>query len=159
MRWYADADIVRYMDNRNPLSHQQQIEWFAQMAASEHDVIWMIVTSAGQVIGETGLHRLDWRNRQAYSRLLIGERAAWGYGYASEAIRLRTAYAFRELGLEKVMSTVHDGNTASRRALEKAGYRQCGWLRHNRFHSGRWYDEWMGEILREDWEALQGREE
>lgn len=159
MRWFADPALTWFMDVRNPLSYPQQIQWLDAMAASEHDVVWIIVLRAtGAPIGDTGLHRIDWRHRQAYSRLILGDRSEWGKGHASEVVALRTAYAFNELGLEKVISTVHDKNIASRRALEKAGYRQCGLLRHNRFYGGAWHDEWMGEVLRSDWEALQSGE-
>ena len=50
---------------------------------------------------------------------------------------LRTRYAFEELGLEKVMTTVVEGNTASRRALEKVGYQTVGIYRHQEFRHNR----------------------
>jgi RimJ/RimL family protein N-acetyltransferase len=152
IRWAADPRATLFMDSRNPVSLQMQQRWFEEMAASEHDMVWSIVLREnGTLIGDTGLHRIDWRHRQAYSRLMIGEAAMWGRGYGSEVVALRTAYAFLELGLEKIMSTVHSGNERSRRALERAGYRQCGLLRHNRFYNGTWHDEWMGEVLRDEW--------
>ena len=152
VRWFSDPDITLFMDVRNPLSLQQQQQWIEDMAQSEHDVVWVItIGSTGQVIGETGLHRIDWRHRQAYSRLLIGERSVWNKGCGTSVIQLRTAYAFCQLGLEKVVSTVHIDNIASRRALEHAGYQQCGLLRHNRFYNGQWHDEWLLEVLRDEW--------
>lgn len=159
IRWFADPELTNYMIVRNPPSLRQEEEWMDRVARSDHDVIWAIVLrDTGMLIGNTGLHQIDWRHRHAHSGIIIGEPSQWGKGYASEAMRLRTAYAFRELGLEKVMSSVYMGNTASRRALEKAGYRQCGLLRRNRFFNGQWHDEWLGEVLREEWEAQQGSE-
>jgi RimJ/RimL family protein N-acetyltransferase len=156
MRWFAEPELTNYMIVRNPPSLEQEEEWLAHMARSEHDVVWAIVLrDTGTLIGNTGLHRIDWRHRHAHSGIIIGEPSQWGKGYATEAMRLRTAYAFRELGLEKVLSSVYSGNEASRRALEKAGYRQCGLLRRNRYFNGEWHDEWLGEVLREEWEANQ----
>lgn len=156
IRWFAQPELTNYMILRNPPSLRQEEEWLERMAASEHDVVWAIsLRDTGMLIGITGLHRIDWRHRHAHSGIIIGEPTQWGKGYASEAMRLRTAYAFRELGLEKVMSSVFVGNVASRRALERAGYRQCGLLRRNRFFNGQWHDEWLGEVLREEWEAGQ----
>jgi len=158
-RWFADPAVTRYLLLRNPPSPQQEAEWFDRIARSDDDVVWAIVRTEGDVlIGSTGLHSIDWRHRHANSGIVIGEREYWGKGYASEAMRLRTDYAFRELGLEKVLSSVFTGNEGSRRALEKAGYRQCGLLRRQRYFEGRWHDEWMGEILREEWEATQSGE-
>lgn len=158
-RWFADRDVTHYLLLRHPPSSEQEAEWFDRMARSDEDVVWAILRAEGNVlIGSTALHRIDWRHRHAQSGIIIGEREHWGKGYASEAMRLRTAYAFQELGLEKVLTSVFAGNTGSRRALEKAGYRQCGLLRRHRFFDGRWHDEWMGEILRDEWEAAQAGE-
>jgi RimJ/RimL family protein N-acetyltransferase len=46
-------------------------------------------------------------------------------------------------------------NVASRRALEKNGYRTIGVSRDHFFTLGSWHDVWHGEVLREDWERAQ----
>jgi RimJ/RimL family protein N-acetyltransferase len=46
-------------------------------------------------------------------------------------------------------------NEGSKRALQKAGYRQSGVLREEFYRDGRWHDVWMGEVLRDDWERVQ----
>ncbi len=83
---------------------------------------------------------------------MLGERATWGKGYATEAMSACTAHAFRELGLEKVLASVYSGNEASLRVLARLGYRQVGLLRRHAFFGGAWHDEWLGEILRAEWE-------
>jgi ribosomal-protein-alanine N-acetyltransferase len=84
---------------------------------------------------------------------MIGEKGWWGRGIATEAMHLRTRYAFEELGLEKLITNVDEGNLASRRALERVGYRTVGVYRRHRFHGGLWADVWIGELLRADWIA------
>ena len=80
-----------------------------------------------------------------------------GKGYAGEAMRLRTRYAFHELGLQKLITTVVGPNDASRRGLERAGYRQCGLYRRHFLVDGQWHDMWIGEIFKDDWESQEGR--
>jgi RimJ/RimL family protein N-acetyltransferase len=80
--------------------------------------------------------------------------AARGKGYATETIRLCTSYAFWELGFEKILASVYSGNDASLRILDKVGYGRCGLLRHHCFFGGEWHDEWLGEILREEWKGI-----
>jgi RimJ/RimL family protein N-acetyltransferase len=152
LRWFADPNITRYLVQRHPPSLRQEEAWFERMAESRDDVVWAIVLPAtGLAIGATGLHRIDWRNRHAYNGILLGERAEWGKGYAAEAIRLETAYAFQELNLEKVLTEVYAPNAASRRTMERAGFRGCGVRRRNVLLDGEWHDEWLGEILRDEW--------
>lgn len=47
----------------------------------------------------------------------------WGRGYVSEAVRLTCHLAFAHLGAALLTARVFDGNDASRRVLEKSGFR------------------------------------
>src|SRR3954452_13857275 len=130
VRWFADMEVTRHLMVRNPPSLQQEAGWFERVAGSQDDIVWAIVRNEGDyLIGNTGLHQINWRHRHAHSGIMIGEKDQWGKGYASEAMCLRTAFAFRELNLEKILTSVYADNHGSRRALEKAGYRQCGLFR------------------------------
>lgn len=155
-RWFADPDVTRYLLLRNPPSHKMEEEWFDRTARSQNDVVWAIM-AGNRHIGSSGIHQIDWQNRHAHSGTMIGEKEEWGKGYAGEAVRLRMRYAFEELGLEKLMTVVFAENEASRRALERAGYRQYGLARRDRYSGGRWHDVWMGELLREEWEQREVR--
>ena len=157
-RWFADQEVTRYLLYRFSFTQKAEEAWLEETAKDEHKVLWAIATRAsGRLVGVTGLERIDWRNRRAESGIMLGERDEWGKGYAGEAMRLRTRYAFRELGLEKVTTFVIAPNEASRRALERAGYRQCGTYRRHFFADGRWHDAWIGEVLREGWETQEGK--
>jgi RimJ/RimL family protein N-acetyltransferase len=150
--WFADPGVTRYLLRRFPPSLRQEEQWLEEMARSEADVVWaVILKGAGAVAGVTALHRIDWRSRHGWVEITLGERSAWGQGYGTETVRLCTAYAFEELGFEKVLASVYSGNDASIEILKTIGYQQCGLLRRNAYFGGQWHDEWLGEILREDW--------
>jgi RimJ/RimL family protein N-acetyltransferase len=51
------------------------------------------------------------------------ERAAWGFGYASEAARAAIRFAFEEIGLSVLKSGHAEDNPASGRILVKLGFR------------------------------------
>lgn len=154
VRWFADPDVIRYMSLISPPTLEQEKEWYERASKSETDLLWAVFVGETH-IGSTGLHNIDWRNRNAITGNLIGEKSQWGKGYGSEAVALRTRYAFEMLGLEKLSTHVFVENAASRRALEKAGYQGVGIARREFFRHGRWHDVWLGEVLREDWEAAQ----
>jgi ribosomal-protein-alanine N-acetyltransferase len=155
LRWFADREVTRYLKVRNPTSLKKQDDWIEQMAASTDDVVWAMVRATdGELIGNLGLHKIFWRHQRAELGYVIGERDQWGKGFATEAVALATAYAFLELGLQKVWAEVTAPNEASRRALERNGYRQSAVFRRDRYVDGRWHDLWVGEILRDEWAAL-----
>lgn len=154
VQWSRDPTGMRYLGMTRPLTMADEEVWFQRMSASDTDVIWAILRE-GRIIGNTGLHAIDWRNRNAVSGIWIGDTTQHGKGYGRETMQLRTAYAFTELGLEKVMTMIFAENEASRRAAECAGYRQCGLRRRHAFRGGRWLDQWLGEVLRDEWLARQ----
>jgi RimJ/RimL family protein N-acetyltransferase len=158
-RWFADMNVTRYLAHRHPPSQRQEDAFLEEAAADANRVLWGIAlrdgTEAGKLIGATVLEKIDWRNRDAESGIMIGDTSEWRRGRASEAMRLRTAYAFLELGLRKVWTGVWLPNHGSRRALEKAGYRQCGLQRQHFFVNGQRLDVWLAEIHRDEWERAR----
>jgi len=154
VEWFADPDVTRFLTRNVAVTLQQEQEWLEQVARSETEVVWGIFAE-GKHVGSTAISRIDWRNRHGMTGIVIGDRGCWGRGIASEAMTMRTHYAFEELGLEKLLTQVVEGNVASRRALERVGYATVGIYRHHEFRHNRWWDMWIGELLREDWEARQ----
>ncbi len=155
-RWFADREVTRYLQKRFVPSPKQEVEWLERVAQDRGAVIWSIMLGK-KMIGSTGLNAIDWRHRHAFSGTMIGEKTYWGKGYAKESMALRTAYAFEELGLERIETQVFEGNEASRRALLATGYREIGIRRRHLFFEGSWHDVWLGEILRVDWERAHRR--
>jgi RimJ/RimL family protein N-acetyltransferase len=75
---------------------------------------------------------------------------ARGRGVASRALRLAAIWAFGELGLQRVFAESAVDNSASIRAIEKAGFHREGILRaHCRTHGER-HDCVMFSLLPED---------
>jgi [ribosomal protein S5]-alanine N-acetyltransferase len=153
--WYSDPAVTRYLNLRFPPTVAEEEAWVEQLASSNTDVVWAIAR-AERPIGIMLLKDVSWRKRSAHLGIGIGESAEWGHGYGTRAVRLCTSFDFRELGLEKVMASVFVENVASRRMMEKAGYRQFGLLRHDDFRDGRWHDTWLCDILRDEWLATGG---
>lgn len=153
--WAADEEVNRYFSDRFPPSLEQQEADLEKLAKDEHWIIWsldFIVDGPPVLVGWVGLYHLDWINRRAETFIAIGEKSYWRKGIATEAMQLRTTYAFRELGLNKLKSSVFAGNEGSLRALLKAGYREVGVHRKEMWRGGQWNDRIEFEILQEDWE-------
>ena len=77
------------------------------------------------LVGACGLKEVDHEAGQAEIGYWIGV-PHWGRGYATEAVRLVTAYAFETLGLRRLVAHTLVRNPASGRVLEKAGFRVTG---------------------------------
>lgn len=70
----------------------------------------------------------------------IGE-PFWGKGIATKACHLITQYAFKELKLHRIYSSVFDYNKGSMRVLEKCGYQREAILKQGILKNGKMHDE------------------
>ncbi|WP_369685160.1 GNAT family N-acetyltransferase [Corynebacterium glyciniphilum] len=63
-----------------------------------------------------------------------------GRGVASSAVALGVDHAMAQVGMHRVEATVLESNVASRRVLEKVGFREEGLLQRNLHINGQWRD-------------------
>ena len=62
--------------------------------------------------------------------IMIGDRAVWGRGLATDVLRSVSQYAFDQLGARKLVAGAMSPNVAVIRAFEKVGYVREGSLRN-----------------------------
>src|SRR5215203_3237343 len=84
---------------------------------------WAIVPKGStDSVGTIGLTITSKEKRIAELGIVIG-RTYWDKGIGTSAAHLVTGYAFRTLGLAEIQAEVVQRNLASRRLLEKVGFR------------------------------------
>lgn len=84
--------------------------------------------SDGGFVGCVDLSDIDrWHNRAEVGFML--DRAAWGFGYAGEAMAAVVAHAAQGVRLKRLSARAHLGNVRSMRLLERLGFQREGVLR------------------------------
>lgn len=107
-----------------------------------------------RLIGLLGLYTIFPAQREAFMGIQIGERAYWGNGYGTDALRVLLRYAFDELNLYRISLSVLEGNERAMRSYEKCGFRYEGRERQVWVYDGRRWDEIYMGLLRDEWEAM-----
>jgi len=139
-----------------------------QFVSSENEKKWVedrifdkqIVTAGiclkenDKLIGLVFLTEIDLHNRNAQCPLFIGNKSYTGKGYATEARLLMLYYAFYERGMMRIYDKVLEDNIASIKLHEKCGYKKEGILRKSRFKNGRYVNEFIYGLLKEDFDKL-----
>jgi len=122
--WMNDPEVTRYLESRfYPNSMEGLHEYVASKLGDRDNVFLAIVLKEGdRHIGNIKLGPINWIHRLADVGILIGEKACWGKGYATEAIRLVANYAFRMLNLHKLTAGCYELNQGSAKAFQKAGF-------------------------------------
>ena len=105
-------------------------------------------------IGNIGLHDLDWKNRNAQLGVVIGEKAYWGLGYGTDAIKALLRFAFDEMNLHRVQLRVFEFNERAIRCYRRCGFREEGRLRQELYRGGAYHDVLLMGILREEFRTL-----
>ena len=135
----SDPMVMRYWDWPAQTSIQQ-----VENVIADHDseiadgnVLWWVaaLTADGPAIGECDLSEIDHHHRRAEVGFLFS-RAAWGKGYAFEAMQAVMAHAFDDLKLERLSARVHAGNGASSRLLGRLGFAHEGTLKRHIMRAG-----------------------
>ncbi|GBC92299.1 Spermidine N(1)-acetyltransferase [bacterium HR15] len=140
--WLNDPDITQWtLRGDFPLSRLAEEEWFKHtMSHTNREVVFAIETLEGEHIGFTGIHQIDWRHGTAITGTIIGRKDLWRRGFGTDAVKVRTRYAFEVLGLRMLLSEVMAENVASMRMLLKVGYREVGRIPRRYWKRGAYRD-------------------
>ena len=154
--WLENPEATHFMESGwRPVS-DEEIEAIYQSSTEPQDTAVFVIQPKGAEtpVGSCGLYLIHWICRRAEFRILIGDDAARGKGYGSEAARLVVDYGFGKLNLETIYLGVNEENGQAIRSYEKAGFKREGIRRKLIYRNGRYYNVLMMSILREEWQAV-----
>ena len=107
----------------HPYSLADAQAFIASANTNEGETVFVITRKSVGVIGACGIARLSIAGPEL--GYWIGSQF-WGLGYATEAARAIIEHAFAELGHEFLFAGARVSNPASRRVLEKCGFKWTG---------------------------------
>lgn len=154
-RWSHDSEYRRLLDS-DPARPERAAPIRADIEKraerGDNNGFGVHTLADDTLIGFVGLWVASWASAEAFVGIGLGDRAYWGRGYGSDAMRLALRFAFDELNLRRVSLEAFAYNTRAIRSYEKVGFRLEGtqgeWARRD----GRRWDVVSMGILREEWE-------
>lgn len=122
--WLNDPEINRYLESRFVTHTAESTRAFvASVLASPNNLflgIWS--QQLARHVGNIKLGPIDPHHETGDIGILIGDKAAWGKGLATAAIKAVCAIATTHLKLRKLTAGCYASNAGSRKAFEKAGF-------------------------------------
>jgi ribosomal-protein-alanine N-acetyltransferase len=156
-RIYSDPQVMRYWGSPPHQSIEDSrtlISGIIKAFADKEGIRWGITRKgSNQLIGSCG----HWRLIKQHFRSEIGYELApehWRQGIMTEALGAIVQFGFEMIGLHSIEAQIEPGNLASRKVLEKLGFRQAGYLRENYFLDGRFTDTALFSLLKQDWRGV-----
>ena len=129
-----------------------------ERANDESYVFGIFENASDALVGRIGLSAVF---RKAWQNANLGYYVAQehnGRGFGTEAVILASRYAFGQARLHRVQAAVMLDNVASKRVLEKAGFRHEGLARKYLKINDRWEDHHIYALTVEDREGGSGAE-
>lgn len=153
-RWVNDLGTLRTLAVLPaPLAIEAEEAWYEAAIAGGARVFTIHELATLDPIGTCELRDIDHRNRTATIGMLIGEPAARGKGYGTEATRLLLDVGFTVLGLHSIWLDVFSFNLAGQRCYAKAGFREVGRRRECRLLDGVLHDQIILDILATEFDS------
>lgn len=148
--WMKDEDVVRFLECRWDTFTLEDLKDYVRSVNESGDshLFGIFSKDKNMHIGNIKIGNINKTHKFADLGIIIGQKEEWGKGYATEAIRLASEYAFKKLGLNKLIAGIYVNNTGSHKAFIKAGYREVGRMEKHRIYNGEFVDEILVEKLR-----------
>ena len=150
-----DPDVARYQswescsvgEASEFLQTQKALQW---ATPGEWFQIAITLKETGNLVGDCALQISSKDNRQATIGVTLAA-VHQGHGFAHEALSSLLEYAFRSLELHRIVADTDPENKPAQILLERLGMRLEGHLKESLWFKGRWVDELIYAILRDEW--------
>ena len=156
LKWFNDPEITQYLTMYKPMTRDMEEEWFTGLKNKEDSVYFSIhindEESSDKVIGNCAIQDINNKNRACSCGIAIGEKKFQNKGYGTEAMELLVEYGFNTLNMNRIELSVFDFNSRAFNTYQKVGFIEEGRKRQARYHNGKYQDEIIMAVLREDWE-------
>ena len=154
IQWVNDQEVTQYLIMFMPITLVQEKEWVKNVSNKDNELFLVIETKDGEIIGATGFHQINWKDRNASHGIMIGNKKYWGGGFGTEAGILLFNYAFQELGLNKINSNLIGYNERSLRYHLGCGFKIVGRMRKQVFRKGSFHDQIFVDLFPKDFKKV-----
>ncbi len=152
------ADVTKYLTWTPHPNHAYTVEYL-QYLASRYRIgdfyDWGVtLRENGRMIGTCGFTSFDFPHNAAQVGYVLNP-DYWGQGIAAEALRAVIRFGFRELALHRIEACYIEGNTRSRRVMEKVGMTYEGIRREAMRIKGEYRNIGVCAVLRDEFRGGQ----
>ncbi len=153
LEWHNQEDIRDlYIGHPFPVNKEMEELWYKKILTSNYPttVFGIELIQSQKLIGLTFLKNINNIHRSAEFAIYIGDIENRGKGYSKEATHKTLAFAFNNLGLNRVFLKVLKRNTIAIKLYEKVGFKTEGTLRNSIFKNNSFENELIMGILKNE---------
>lgn len=141
--WLKEEEVMINVrpDYKLHSEFQHVKEYIEALWSSESDIFFAIeFVDTGDFIGTFKIGHVNWKTKIADLGIMIGDKAYWGKGLATDAFRLGAEFCFNQLDMRKVVCGCTDRNVGMKKVAPKVGFREEGCFRRVDIINDEYYD-------------------
>jgi ribosomal-protein-alanine N-acetyltransferase len=155
IEWLNDQETTKWMQNGlYPKTEKEMLAYYNSMQ-KPNLYLAIILKDGNRYIGNISLKNNSQNGYYSEVSIIIGDKSAWGKGYAPEAISLLAVHCFKRLNIHKLKAGAVVNNTACIRAFVRAGFHVEGTEREAVYSEGKFRDISVLALIRSDMEAFK----
>lgn len=140
-----------------PMNFDNEMDWYEAQRKQTNIYNFAICDiSNDNYIGGCGINKIDWNNSSCLVGIFIGDAAYRGRGYGTEAMGLLLDFIFMHMNINRVELRVFSFNKRAIKSYIKNGFVEEGKMRQAIFRYGKYHDEVIMSILREEYFRNEG---
>lgn len=122
LNWLYDEKIIKPLGTTHKNQTIETIKEFVKLMRESNNDYFFAILYENEHIGNIKLGPINWKNKEAEISYFIGKTKYWGKGFATQAVKLVSNFAFLELDINKIHTQIYSSNISSKRVLEKNGF-------------------------------------
>lgn len=153
LKWNNQDEIKnQYAGHPFPVNLEMETEWYDRITKSNipTTVFGIEHVDSQKLIGISLLKNINLIHRKAEFAIYIGDKEERGKGYSTVAAQQTIDFGFQHLGLNRIYLEVQSSNLAAIKLYERLGFKREGLIRQAQFKNGKFLDEIIMGILKED---------
>lgn len=123
-KWSNDPEIQYVLGGWHaPSSMANMEDWLKRISSDDRNLRLAIDHPELGLIGMANLVDINWKDKNAFHGLFLGDKASHGKGFGLDVVYATMRYAFEDLGLNRLETTIIEYNEPSKKLFSA----KCGW--------------------------------
>lgn len=150
-----DPEVARFTGCKKEFTKEEVTSFFRKSLEEENRCLFLVISSDGQIIGESVISEIDWRLRCASFRIAIFRQEERNRGLGRWMVEETRDFAFDKLHLHRLELEVYSFNKRAEKVYAKAGFRREGILRDAVLDGDTYGDTILMAILEDEWKEIK----
>jgi len=153
-KYMNDPEVLLNLGNGipYPMILEKEQEWFDSQIKSKDTYSFAIESlEDGIYIGGCGINWYDWKNGTAEIGIFIGNQQFREKGYGTDAMKVLIDFIFNQTNINRIQLSTYSFNERAYKTYLKCGFKEEGRLRQRIFRNGKYHDEILMGLLREEY--------